>query len=138
TQWTEGYHGLLRRLEKNRFLFVFEKRDLRQAMEEKFTVLEAIHEITNPAGLAASLSIGLGVDGATFEESYEFASLSIEMALSRGGDQAVVKDRLNFTFFGGRTREAEHRSKVRSRVTANSLMELIGQSSRVFIMGHKN
>src|SRR5699024_6840212 len=71
TQWTEGYHGLLRRLEKNRFLFVFEKRDLRQAMEEKFTVLEAIHEITNPAGLAASLSIGLGVDGATFEESYE-------------------------------------------------------------------
>ena len=138
TQWTEGYHGLLRRLEKNRFLFVFEKRDLRQAMEEKFTVLEAIHEITNPAGLAASLSIGLGVDGATFEESYDFASLSIEMALSRGGDQAVVKDRLNFTFFGGRTREAEHRSKVRSRVTANSLMELIGQSSRVFIMGHKN
>jgi len=60
------------------------------------------------------------------------------MSLSRGGDQAVVKDRINFSFYGGRTREADHRSKVRSRVTANSFMELIGQSSRVFIMGHKN
>jgi len=74
----------------------------------------------------------------TFEEAYEFAALSIEMALSRGGDQAVIKDRVNFNFYGGRTRESEHRSKVRSRVTANSLMELIGQSSQVFIMGHKN
>ena len=60
------------------------------------------------------------------------------MALSRGGDQAVIKDRFNFTFYGGRNKEADHRSKVRSRVTANSLMELIGQSSQVFIMGHKN
>jgi len=138
TQWAEGYHGLLRRLEKNRFLLVFEKRDLKQAMADKFSILEDIHEITSPSGLAASISFGLGVDGATFEESYEFAALSIEMALSRGGDQAVVKDRLNFNFYGGRTKEADHRSKVRSRVTANSLMELIGQSSEVFIMGHKN
>ena len=138
TKWTENYHGLLRRLEKNRFLFVFEKRDLKQAVAEKFTILEDIHEITNPSGLAASLSFGLGVDGATFEESYNFAALSIEMALSRGGDQAVVKDRVNFNFYGGRTRETEHRSKVRSRVTANSLSELISQSSQVFVMGHKN
>ena len=137
-KWAQGYHGLLRRLEKNRFLLIFEKRDLKQAMDGKFSVLEAIHEITAPSGLAASISFGLGVDGATFEEGYEFAALSIEMALSRGGDQAVVKDRLSFNFYGGRTKEADHRSKVRSRVTANSLMELIGQSSRVFIMGHKN
>lgn len=137
TEWAEGYHGLLRRLEKNRFLLVFEKRDLKEAMDKKFTILEEIHKITNPSGLTASISFGLGVDGTTFEESYKFASLSIEMALSRGGDQAVVKDRVNFHFFGGRAKEAEHRSKVRSRVVANSLMELIGQSSSVFIMGHK-
>ena len=138
TKWTEEYHGLLRRLEKNRFLFVFEKRDLKHAVAEKFSILEDIHEITSPSGLAASISFGLGVDGVTFEESYEFAALSIEMALSRGGDQAVIKDRINFNFYGGRTREADHRSKVRSRVTANSLMELIGQSTQVFIMSHKN
>ncbi len=138
TDWTEPYHGLLRRLERNRFLFVFEKRDLKRAIDSKFSLLEDVHEITNSSGLAASVSIGLGVDGETFEEGYEFASLSIEMALSRGGDQAVIKDRLNFNFYGGRTKEAERHSKVRSRVTANSLMELIGGSSQVFIMGHKN
>lgn len=138
TKWTENYHGLLRRLERNRFLLVFEKRDLKQAVEGKFSLLEDIHEITSPSGLAASISIGVGVDAETFEEAYEFAALSIEMSLSRGGDQAVVKDRVNFHFYGGRTREAERHSKVRSRVTANSMMELIGQSSQVFIMGHRN
>ena len=138
TGWAEQYHGLLRRLERNRFLFVFEKKDLKQAVEEKFSLLEDIHEVTNPTGLAASISLGLGVDAETFEEAYDFAALSIEMALSRGGDQAVIKDRMNFEFYGGRTRESEHRSKVRSRVTANSMMELIGQSSQVFIMGHRN
>ncbi len=137
-KWAQAYQGMLRRLEKNRFLLVFEKRDLKQIEETKFTILEDIHDITAPSGLAASISVGVGVEGATFAESYEFAALSIEMALSRGGDQAVIKDRLNFNFYGGRAKEAEHRSMVRSRVTANSLMELIGQSSQIFIMGHKN
>ena len=138
TDWAEGYHGLLRRLERNRYLLVFERKDLKEAVEEKFALLENIHEVTNPSGLSASVSIGLGVDAETFEEAYDFAALSIEMALSRGGDQAVIKDRVNFEFYGGRTRESEHRSKVRSRVTANSMLELIGQSSQVFIMGHRN
>ena len=138
TKWTEDYHGLLRKLERNRFLFIFEKRDLLHATEDKFSLLEDVHQITSPSGLPASISIGLGVDGVNFDESYNFAALGIEMALSRGGDQAVIKDRFNFTFYGGRNREADYRSKVRSRVTANSLMELIGQSSHVFIMGHKN
>ena len=138
TKWVENYHGLLRKLERNRYLFVFEKRFLEEAKKEKFSILEDIHNVVNPLGFAASISFGLGVDGASFEESYNFAALSIEMALSRGGDQAVIKDRLNFTFYGGRAKEADRRSKVRSRVTANSLMELIGQSSQVFIMGHKN
>ena len=137
-KWCGEYHGLLRRLEKNRFLLITERRDLKQAVEKKFPILENIHQITSPAGLAASISIGLGVDAATFEEGYDFAALALEMALSRGGDQAVVKDRLNFHFYGGRAKETEQRSKVRSRVTANSLMELIGQSSEVFVMGHKN
>ncbi len=138
TKWTENYQGLLRKLERNRFLFIFEKRDLAHATEDKFSLLENIHEITSPSGLQASISIGLGVDGSNFDESYNFAALGIEMALSRGGDQAVIKDRFNFTFYGGRTKEADYRSKVRSRVTANSLMELIGQSGHVFIMGHRN
>ena len=138
TKWAEPCHGLLRKLERNRFVFVFEKKDLSQAIEGKFSLLEDIHEVTSPSGLAASISMGIGVDGSNFDESYNFAALSIEMALSRGGDQAVIKDRFNFTFYGGIAKETDHRSKVRSRVTANSLMELIGHSSQVFIMGHKN
>ena len=138
TDWAEDYHGLLRRMERNRYLLIFERRDLQDAVAGKFSILEQIHSVTNPAGVAASISFGLGVDGATFEESYEFASLAVDMSLSRGGDQAVIKDRLNFTFYGGRNKEVDHRSKVRSRVTANSLMELIAKSGDVYIMGHKN
>ncbi len=138
TEWTSQYGGLLRRLERNRFLLIFEKRDLKHIIDNKFSLLEQVHEITSPSGLPASISFGLGVDGESYEEGYEFAALAIEMSLSRGGDQAVIKDRLNFNFYGGRNKEADHRSKVRSRITAGSLMELIGQSSQVFIMGHKN
>ncbi len=138
TKWTDDFHGLLRKLERNRFLFVFEKRDLARAQEEKFSLLSDIHMVENPSGLEASVSIGIGVDGVNFEESYNFAALSIEMSLSRGGDQAVIKDRFNFSFYGGRNKEADRRSKVKSRVTSNSMMELIGQSSQVFIMGHRN
>ena len=138
TAWAEGYHGLLRRMERNRYLLIFEKRDLNDAIANKFSILEQMHSVTNPSGVAASISFGLGVDGATFEEGYDFAALAVEMSLSRGGDQAVIKDRLNFTFYGGRNKEVDHRSKVRSRVTANSLMELIAKSGDVYIMGHKN
>ncbi len=138
TEWTSQYGALLRRLEKNRFLLMFEKRDLKHIVDNKFSLLEQMHEIVSPNGIPVSLSVGVGVDAESYEEGYEFASLAIEMALSRGGDQAVIKDRMNFNFYGGRNKEADNRSKVRSRITANSLMELIGQSSRVFIMGHKN
>ncbi len=91
----------------------------------------------SPTGIPATVSIGIGKDGVDFREDYDFAALSIEMALSRGGDQAVIKDRYDFTFFGGRTKQTERRTKVKSRVMASSLSELITQSSRVFIMGHK-
>ena len=138
TRWAEGYHGMLRRLERNRYLFVFEKRDLQHAIDTKFSLLEDIHQVVSPAGVSASLSFGLGVDGTTFEEGFDFAALAVEMSLSRGGDQAVIKDRLNFNFYGGRTKEVDHRSKVRSRVTSNSQMELIGQTTQIFVMGHKN
>ena len=138
TAWTDGYHGLLRRLEKNRFLFVFEKRDLKSARDDKFSLLENMHEVTGPSGMEVTVSIGMGIDGVSFEECFDFASLAIDMALSRGGDQAVIKDRYNFEFFGGSNKETEQRSKVNSRVTAESLAKLMEQSDDVFIMGHRN
>ena len=136
--WTDGIGGLLRKVERNRYLFLFEAKELPSVIENKFQILESIRTITNPRGIHATISLGIGKDGAGFGEGYTFANLAIEMALARGGDQAVIKDRYNFTFFGGRGKETEHRTKVKSRVMASSLCELISQSSHIFIMGHKN
>lgn len=137
SEWAEKYGGLLRKLERNRYLLLFEAKDLASMAEEKFSLLETIRTISNPGGIAATVSIGIGKDGVDFREDYDFAALSIEMALSRGGDQAVIKDRFDFTFFGGRNTHTERRTKVKSRVMASSLSELITQSSHVFVMGHK-
>lgn len=136
-EWADRYAGLLRKMERNRFLLLFEAKNLAAMAEEKFSLLESMRAVTNPAGIAATVSIGIGKDGVDFREDYSFAALSIEMALSRGGDQAVIKDRYDFTFFGGRNKTTERRTKVKSRVMASSLSELIVQSSRVFVMGHK-
>ena len=105
--------------------------------EGKFSVLDAVHEVVSPNGLPATVSIGIGRDADTLEELFQYASLSVEMALSRGGDQAVIKNKFNFEFYGGRTKELEKRTKVKSRVMANALGELVADASRVFVMGHK-
>lgn len=138
TTWTESSNGILRKLERNRYLFLFEARDLERYTQERFSILETIRTVVNPSGIGATLSLGIGKDGASFAENYSFASLSIEMSLSRGGDQAVIKDKVNFVFYGGKAQETERRTKVKSRVIANSLSELIRQSGEVFVMGHKN
>ena len=137
SEWCKDMGGLLRKYERNRYLFIFEAKDLARLQESKFTILDEIRTITNPSGVAATVSVGFGKDGASFQENFSFASLSIEMALSRGGDQVVIKDRYNFNFFGGRTKETERRTKVKARVIASSLTELINQSSQIFVMGHR-
>jgi c-di-AMP phosphodiesterase-like protein len=137
-EWAEGHNGLLRKVERNRYIFIFESRYLQEFIDAKFSLLESIRSVVNPSGIAATISLGIGRDGASFQENYEFAALAIETALARGGDQAVIKNRYNFTFYGGRSRETERRTKVKSRVMANSLSELIAQSSHIFVMGHKN
>ena len=136
--WTDGVGGLLRKIERNRYLFVFEAKDLPAMVEKKFSLLETMRQVKNPAGIPATVSIGIGKDGANYTESFSFATLGIEMALARGGDQAVIKDRYNFAFYGGHTVTADRRTKVKSRVVAGSLSELIRQSTHVFVMGHKN
>ncbi len=138
TNWSVGVGGLLRRLERNRYLFLLESKELAAVEEKKFSLLDTIREVTSPSGVAATISMGLGKDGQGFQENYDYAMLALEMALSRGGDQAVIKDKYDFTFFGGRSQETERHTKVKARVMASSLAALIEQSSRVFVMGHRN
>lgn len=102
---------MLRKLERNRFLLLFEAKDLARMADGKFSLLESVRSVTSPTGIPATVSIGIGKDGVDFREDYDFAALSIEMALSRGGDQAVIKDRYDFTFFGGRTKQTERRRR---------------------------
>ena len=136
-EWCAPTHGLLCRYERDHYLFLFEQRYLVGFLEKKFDVLDQIHEVVNPSGLPATLSIGVGRDAETLTDLFQFASLAIEMALSRGGDQAVVKNKFSFEFYGGRAQETEKHTKVKSRVMANALSELIGDASQVFVMGHK-
>ena len=131
-------NGLFAQLERDRYLLIFEARHLPKLVEAKFPILDAVHNIQNPGGIPATLSIGIGKDADSFQELFQYASLSVEMALSRGGDQAVVKNRFTFEFYGGRTKELEKRTKVKSRVMASALGELVADASKVFVMGHKN
>ena len=135
--WSSPAKGLLRRLERDRYLFIFQEQYLPAFVEKKFEILDLVHEVVNPNGIAATLSIGIGKDADSYQELMQFANLSIDMALSRGGDQAVIRNRFNFEFYGGRSSATEKRTKVKSRVMANALSSLIADSSRVFVMGHK-
>lgn len=135
-KWLKPSAGLLCRFERDRYLCVFEEQYLTQFQQGKFSLLDAVHKIVSPNGVSATLSIGIGLD-ADFGEMMEFANLSIEMALSRGGDQAVIKNRFNFEFYGGRAKETERHTKVKSRVMSNALNELINSASGVFVMGHR-
>ena len=136
--WVADTHGMLRRVERDRYYYIFEEQYLARFIEKKFDILDTIRQVSNPSGIAATFSIGVGKDGGSFQELMQFANLSIEMALSRGGDQAVVRNQFTFEFYGGRSKETEKRTKVKSRVMANALSALVADSSQVFIMGHKS
>ena len=137
TQWCENYHGLIRRYERDRYIIVMEKRCVEKLKEDKFSITDQLHKVVSPNGVSASISIGLGVDASGFDEALQFANVAAELALSRGGDQTVIKNRLNFEFYGGRGFEIETRTKVKSRVMASTFAELMRDSSKVLVMGHK-
>ncbi len=137
SDWAGKCGGYLSKYDRDRYIFLFEERYLQGFIENRFSLLDTVREIRNSTGQPATLSIGIGKDGKSFSEGFKFAALSIDMALSRGGDQAVIKNRYNFEFYGGRTAELEKRTKVKSRVVANSLTELMRDASNIFVMGHK-
>ncbi len=136
SQWSAGSEGMMLRYDRDRYLFVFEEKSFSDFAAKRFDVLDAVREVVAREGVAATLSIGVGRDADSFEALFKNASVALEMALSRGGDQAVVKDKLNFEFYGGRSKATEKRTKVKSRVMANALAELIDEAKQVYVMGH--
>ena len=135
-KWTEAGNGLLLKMDRDRYLYIFEDQYYEHFLEDKFSVLDEIRDITVSEGVHPTLSIGIGKDFDNIPDLYRNATLSLDMALSRGGDQAVVRNSVDFEFYGGRTKATEKRTKVKSRVMANALNELLGDATEIYVMGH--
>ena len=134
--WAAQGQGILLKTDRDHYLFIFEEQYYQPFVQERFAVLDAMREIKVGEGVHPTLSIGVGKDVDSLRELYKNANLSVEMALSRGGDQAVVRNRMDFEFYGGRSKTTEKRTKVKSRVMANALSELIADATEIYIMGH--
>ena len=136
-QWRGGSGALLMKSDRDRYLMVLDEARYEKFAAGRFSILDDVRTVQAGEGVYATLSIGVGREAADFETLYKNAGLALEMALSRGGDQAVVKDQMNFEFYGGRAKTTEKRTKVKSRVMANALGDLMDDTEHVYVMGHK-
>jgi len=136
--WFEFTNGLFIKLDRNKFLINFDKKYLKDFVENKFEVLDSIKSITFSNNIPLTLSIAIVIDESTKAEKLHDAFSTIDIALGRGGDQAILKKENKYEFFGGKSKELEKRTKVKSRVVASALEELMREAKNVCIMGHKN
>lgn len=130
-------NGLIIKYESDKYIIIFENKYLDMLENKKFNILDDIREINLGNDIPVTLSIGVGVNGKNPSQLYEFAKGAIEIALGRGGDQAVVKKIDKLSFYGGKSKAVEKRTKVKARVISHALRQLIDQSEKIFIMGHK-
>ncbi|MGM9551212.1 MAG: DHH family phosphoesterase [Clostridia bacterium] len=134
--WGKNLGGSIRRMEKGKYLCILNAGMLEKIKASKFDILEKVKTLGGESVIEPTLSIGVGIDGADINEIDFFAKTALDMALGRGGDQAVVKDGNNFTYYGGKSRETEKRTKVKARIKALALVSLIDECENVIVMGH--
>lgn len=132
------YNGLVRKYEKNKYLVVMDNKTLKKLKEKKFDLLDDMRELDMGNKIPITLSMGVSTTEESLNKGQKNASAAIDIALGRGGDQAVLNNRGNYEFFGGKSKAMEKRNKVKARVIGYALKQLINQSDKVFIMGHKN
>ena len=136
-QWRGTSGALLMRYDRDRYLMVFTEKQYEVFAQGRFAILDEVRTVQAAEGVNATMSIGVGREAGSYDALLKNAGLALEMALSRGGDQAVVKDRMNFEFYGGRAKTTEKRTKVKSRVMANALGDLMDETEHVYVMGHQ-
>ena len=129
--------GIVKKMEKDKYFVVIRKSSYRQIAEDKFSILEEVKQVNIGNARSATLSIGLGLNTATYALSYQFARVAIDLALARGGDQAVIKDCNGITYFGGKKEQTAKNTRVKARVKAEALREFIVTKDQVIVMGHK-
>lgn len=137
-EYFKKYNCLIRKYENDRYMVISEYQDYRNIYETKFSILDGVRNIEKGNTLPPTLSIGVGIAGANPADIYSDSREAVDIALSRGGDQAVVKLEDNYEYFGGKTRAIEKTSKVRSRVISQALRRMIQSSPDIYIMGHNN
>jgi cyclic-di-AMP phosphodiesterase len=136
--YAQSLSGAMKKYSSNKYMISVQDRFIEDEIKKKFDILDTMREINIGNKLAVTLSVGVGRGGSTPLENESYANSAKELALGRGGDQVVVKDGEKLSFFGGKTKEFEKRTKVRARVIAHALRDLMMESSNIFIMGHKN
>ena len=136
--WVNQTNGILVKEDRDTYVYVFEYRNLDKIKEDKFVILDAIKDIVRKDKIQLTLSIAISTEGETDNDVYKSASAAMDVILGRGGDQAVIRENGKYQFFGGKVEEVEKRTKVKARIVAHALEELMSECEQVVIMGHSN
>ena len=136
-KYISSFDGICKRLEKDKYMVVLRKKSMEMIEQDKFDLLEDVKTVNIGNEMAVTVSIGIGLDGLTYAQNYEFARNAIDLALGRGGDQAVVKTPKNIVYYGGKSQQVEKNTRVKARVKAQALREIISGKENVLIMGHR-
>ena len=137
SKYVANLDGITKKLEKDKYFVVLKYKSLEELEASRFSLLEEVKTVNIGNEMSVTLSIGIGVNGSTYLQNYEFSRIAIELALGRGGDQAVVKDNDKISYYGGKSQQMEKSTRVKARVKAHALREFSGSHDDVVIMGHK-
>ncbi len=136
-KYISAFDGICKKLEKDKYLIIMRKRAIAQLQESRFDLLEEVKTVNIGNEMAVTISIGVGLDGLTYAQNYEFSRNAIDLALGRGGDQAVIKTPESITYYGGKSQQVEKNTRVKARVKAHALREIITGKDHVLVMGHR-
>ncbi|MBE5892204.1 MAG: DHH family phosphoesterase [Lachnospiraceae bacterium] len=136
-KYISALDGISKKLEKDKYLVILRKKTIAQLQATRFDLLEEVKTVNIGNEMAVTISIGIGLDGLSYAQNYEFAHNAIDLALGRGGDQAVVKTPGSITYYGGKSQQVEKNTRVKARVKAHALREIITGKDRVLVMGHR-
>lgn len=135
-KYMQGIFAIIKKLEKDKYIFVFQKKYLLQLQNSRFSLLEEVRGVNIGNEMAVTISMGLGVNEVSYEKAYEYARAAIDLALGRGGDQAVIKEGEKILYYGGKSVSVEKSTRVKARVKAHALKEFVEAKDKVVIMGH--
>ena len=136
-KYISGFGGIVRRLEKDKYFVALQEKNIPMLREDKFSLLEDVRNVNIGNDMAVTVSMSFGMSGKTYGENYEYARVAMELALARGGNQAVTKEGNNITYFGGSSQQVDKNTRVKARVKAQALREFVQNNDKVVVMGHR-